>query len=152
MNLELTSESSLITFHANENADILGEEVEVRPLPDKDYSSFMADDLDDINWSNFKDLAKGYRDDPPGGTSVDPSAAVASEVETSDLDQSIVRDVLDVRVTLRFQSVDEGDPLGPRVVVVVERCLRGVCVSDDIDSSGGTVPAESNGRERQGFV
>ncbi|KAK1559165.1 hypothetical protein Q3G72_011393 [Acer saccharum] len=80
------------------------------------------------------------------------SFSVASEVETSNLDQSIVRDVLDVRVTLRFQSVDEGDPLGPRVVVVVERCVRGVCVSDDIDSSGGTVPAESNGRERQGFV
>ncbi|KAI9194182.1 hypothetical protein LWI28_003771 [Acer negundo] len=70
MHLELPSKSSLITFHANEKADILGEKVDVGPLPDSYYFFFMVDDPDDISWLDFKDLTKGYRYDPSSGTSV----------------------------------------------------------------------------------
>ena len=61
MHLELPSESSLVTFHANEMIDALNEEADVGHSSDKDYSPFMTVELDDIAWLVFKDLTKGYR-------------------------------------------------------------------------------------------
>ncbi|TXG57801.1 hypothetical protein EZV62_015630 [Acer yangbiense] len=58
--LELPYEFSLITFHTNEKTDILGVKVNIGPLPDKDYSSFMTAEPDDISWPVFKDLTMGY--------------------------------------------------------------------------------------------
>ena len=68
MHLELPSESSLVTFHTDEIVDISGEEVNVGPLPDRDYFAFMTDDPDDIVWSDFGDLTKGYGHDSPSSS------------------------------------------------------------------------------------
>ena len=70
MHLEYPSGSSLITFHASEKTYILNKEVDVGPLPDNDYSSFMTAELDDISWPVFIDLTRGYGDDPLVGFGV----------------------------------------------------------------------------------
>ncbi|KAK0585338.1 hypothetical protein LWI29_027026 [Acer saccharum] len=52
---------------------IQGKEINVWPLPDQDYSSFITVKPDDISLPDFKDLTQGYGDDPPGGPSTGPS-------------------------------------------------------------------------------
>ena len=68
MHLELPFKSSLIIYHANKKTNILNKEVDVGPLLNKDYSSYMTVEPDDINSPVFKDLTKAYEDNPPAGS------------------------------------------------------------------------------------
>lgn len=52
--------------------DILNEETTIGHLFDWDYSPFMTAEPNDISWSNFKDLTKGYGKNPSSGPYADP--------------------------------------------------------------------------------